>query len=428
MITLSRIYKAVLIIVSLYMLEYFDIVLPSGNTDMFRVIIGGIAVTLAIMTLIIPKKSPEFKNQIRFANRFFIIYIPIVLLTSVVSVIWYGYKFMSTLAIVMPYFFPLFTYPLIYIFYRDKTHKKFLKKIVILVVVIMCIKAITWYLYNYRGIILFEKLLFKHSEKWVRNGVLRMDISYLFGVSLCFLLCEFFVEHKRKAIIPAVGMILFTVFITQYRFLEIVIIITVLFVYLTSTDSSRRELIRILLLATAGIMFIALGGLDAIFASFSFDNVDYGSSNKARLLTIDYFWNLMEGIQYVIGLGFLYSYSPRAAALLTRGKNLTYWMEDIGILGGFFTFGMLSFLIYGSLFFRSIKLCVTFVRNKYADRAFLTSVVGYMIVCCLMLNILDRQRLFDTAFYIAIISYIAAKDETRLRPPLKARKLKAPTK
>lgn len=428
MITLSRIYKAVLIIVSLYMLEYFDIVLPSGNTDMFRVIIGGIAVTLAIMTLIIPKKSPEFKNQIRFANRFFIIYIPIVLLTSVVSVIWYGYKFMSTLAIVMPYFFPLFAYPLIYIFYRDKTHKKFLKKIVILVVVIMCIKAITWYLYNYRGIILFEKLLFKHSEKWVRNGVLRMDISYLFGVSLCFLLCEFFVEHKRKAIIPAVGMILFTVFITQYRFLEIVIIITVLLVYLTSTDSNRRELIRILLLATAGIMFIALGGLDAIFASFSFDNVDYGSSNKARLLTIDYFWNLMEGIQYVIGLGFLYSYSPRAAALLTRGKSLSYWMEDIGILGGFFTFGMLSFLIYGSLFFRSIKLCVTFVRNKYADRAFLTSVVGYMIVCCLLLNILDRQRLFDTAFYIAIISYIAAKDETRLRPPLKARKLKAPTK
>ena len=428
MITLSRIYKAVLIIVSMYMLEYLDIILPSGNTDMFRVIIGGIAVTLAIMTLIIPKKSPEFKNQIRFANRFFIIYIPIVLLTSVVSVIWYGYKFMSTLAIVMPYFFPLFAYPLIYIFYRDKTHKKFLKKIVILVVVIMCIKAITWYLYNYHGIILFEKLLFKHSEKWVRNGVLRMDISYLFGVSLCFLLCEFFVEHKRKAIIPAAGMILFTVFITQYRFLEIVIIITVLLVYLTSTDSNRRELIRILLLATAGIMFIALGGLDAIFASFSFDNVDYGSSNKARLLTIDYFWNLMEGIQYVIGLGFLYSYSPRAAVLLTRGKNLTYWMEDIGILGGFFTFGMLSFLIYGSLFFRSIKLCVTFVRNKYADRAFLTSVVGYMIVCCLMLNILDRQRLFDTAFYIAIISYIAAKDETRLRPPLKARKLKAPTK
>lgn len=128
MITLSRIYKAVLIIVSMYMLEYLDIVLPSGNTDMFRVIIGGIAVTLAIMTLIIPKKSPEFKNQIRFANRFFIIYIPIVLLTSVVSVIWYGYKFMSTLAIVMPYFFPLFAYPLIYIFYRDKTHKKFLKK------------------------------------------------------------------------------------------------------------------------------------------------------------------------------------------------------------------------------------------------------------------------------------------------------------
>ncbi len=63
MITLSRFFKAVLIIVSMYMLEYLDIVLPSGNTDMFRVIIGGIAVTLALMTLVIPKKSPDFKKR-----------------------------------------------------------------------------------------------------------------------------------------------------------------------------------------------------------------------------------------------------------------------------------------------------------------------------------------------------------------------------
>lgn len=425
MITLSRFFKAVLIIVSMYMLEYVDIVMPSGNTDMFRVIIGGIAVALALMTIGIPKKSQELKKRIRFANRFFVIYVPIVILTGIVSVIWYDYKLMSSLAIIMPYFFPLYAYPLIYIFYRDKTYKKFLKTIVTLVVVIMCIKAATWYLYNYHGVILFSKLLFKHSDGWVRNGILRMDISSLFGVSLCFLLCEFFVEHKRKAIIPAVGLILFTVFITQYRFLEIVIIITVLLVYLTSTDSNRRELIRILLLSAAVILFIALGGLDAIFASFSIDNAHYGSSNKARLITVEYFWNLMKGIQYVIGLGFLYGYSPRATALLTRSKTLTYWMADIGILGGFFTFGMLSFLIYGSLFFRSIKLCVTFVRNKYADRAFLTSIVGYMIVCCLMLNILDRQRLFDTAFYVAIISFIGAQEEMQPHSPLA---LKAPTK
>jgi len=417
MVTKSKIYKAVIIIVSMYMLEFFDMFMPSGNTDMFRVIIGAIAIILAIPTVCIRNKSARLKEQLDFANRFFVIYIPIILLTAVVSVIWYKYKFMSTLAIVMPYFFPLYAYPLIYIFSRDNTYEKYMKKITGLVVMMLAIKAVVWYMYNYKGIIMFPKLLFKYSDKWVRNGMMRMDVGYLYGVALCFFLCMFFVKHKRKAAIIAGGMGLFVVFITQYRYLEIVVLITVLLVYLTSTDSNKKELIRILLLATAGILFIALGGLDSILASFSFENKDYGSSNEARLITIDYFWNIMDGIQYVIGLGFLYSYSPRASAILIRSSTLSYWMEDIGIFGGFFTFGILSFAIYVPLFWRSIKASFLAVRNKYIDRAYLTSLVGYMIVCCIMLNILDRQRLFDTAFYVALISFISSRKETRVHHP-----------
>ena len=403
----STIIKAVVIVATLYILGYLDLVM-SPNTDLFRMICGFIGVFLAIVIFFIPNKGPEYKKHIKFANLFFVFYIPIILLTAFLSIVWYKYKLMSALAIVMPYFFPLFAYPLVYIFTCDKSYHRFMKVIVSLVVIMLMIKAFAWFMYTFQGVTLFPNVLLKHSEEWVRNGVLRVDVGALYGVALCFLMSRFMVQKRHRAGVLALGMILFVVFITQYRYLEIVIMLSALLVYLTSTDSDKSKLIRILLLFSLVIAFIALGGLDAILASFSVKNEEYGSSNEARLLTIDYFWSIMNNFQHFVGLGFLYSYSPKATALLTRSSTLTYWMEDIGILGGFFTFGFMSFLIYVPLFFRSVKASLLAIFNKAADRAYLTSLVGYMISCCIMLNILDRQRLFDTAFYIALISFISS--------------------
>ena len=421
----STIFKFVIVLVTMYTLGFLDMVMPAGNTDLNRVIVGGVGILLTLATLVSRKKGAAFRRNIRFANRFFALYLPIIALVSVLSLLWYKYQFMSMLAIVMPYCFPLYAYPLLYIFSVDKTYKKFMKVVVALVVLILSIKAFAWYLYNFQHITIFPGLLLRHSADWVRNGVLRVDVGALYGVALCYLLSMFFVDKNRKAGIAAGGMMLFVVFITQYRYLEIVMLLAALIVYLTSTDSNKRELIRILLLVSAVILFIAFGGLDAILASFSVENKDYGSSNEARLLTIDYFWNQMDNFQHVVGLGFLYSYSPRAAAILTRSETLTYWMEDIGILGGFFTFGFLCFLIYGPLFIGGIKASVIAIKNKLPDRAYLASLVGYMILCCIMLNILDRQRLYDTAFYVAVISFISATIEQQPSSPLLRRKKKA---
>lgn len=415
----STFFKVAVILATMYSLGYLDMAVTSQNADLNRVICGAFGIFLTLATLAIRNKGEVYKRHIRFANRFFAIYIPIIALVAVLSFIWYKYQLISMLAIVMPYCFPLYAYPLIYIFSEDESYQSFMKVIVALVVIILMIKAFAWFLYNFQGITIFPGLLLRHSADWVRNGVLRVDVGGLYGVALCFLMSMFFVQGNRKAGIMAVGMMLFVVFITQYRYLEIVMLLSALLVYLTSTETDKRKLIRILILVSGVIMFIALGGLDAILASFSVENKDYGSSNEARILTIDYFWNAMSDFQHFVGLGFLYSYSPRATAILTRSSTLTYWMEDIGILGGFFTFGVLSFLIYGPLFIGGIKASVRSIKAKLPDRAYLTSLVGYMIMCCIMLNILDRQRLYDTAFYVALISFISANlEDNRPKTPL----------
>lgn len=415
----STIFKVVIFAVSLYVLGYLDLFMPPNN-ELFRPVTGSIAIILAVATFFIKNKGEEYKKHIKFVNLFFMFYIPIILVTAVLSVFWYKYKLASLAAIVMPYFYPLYAYPLVYIFSKDKSHENYLRVIVGMVVVIMGLKAVAWYLYNFQHITIFPNVLLKHSEGWVRNGVLRVDVGGLYGVAICYTMTSAFVKRNRKAAAISIGLALFSVFITQYRYLEIVILLVALLVYLVSTDSDKKKLIRILLLAGMGVAFILAGGLDMILASFSVENKDYGSSNEARIITIDYFWSIMEGIQYIVGLGMLYTgYSPQATALLTRSSTLTYWLEDIGILGGFFMFGYLSFIIYGTLFYHAVKSSILSIKDRLKDRAYLTSITGYMIMCCIMLNILDRQRIFDTSFYIAIISYISAQTyKPRLKPPI----------
>lgn len=400
------------------MLGYFDMFLPSGNPAMYRIIFGFVGVGLALMTMTTRKKTEAFKKQIRFVNRFMMLYVPIILISAVFSVIWYEYKLSSILALVMPYFYAAYAYPLVYIFSRDKTHEKYMKFTVGLVVGILLIKAFAWYMYNYKGTTLFPNLLLQHSDEWVRNGVLRVDVCYLYGIAVCFLVSSFFVKKKLISAVLAGGLILYVVFITQYRYLVITVLLSVLLVYLTSSATNKSQVIRSLVFTLGVILFIAFGGLDAILASFSVENKDYGSSNEARILTIVYFWDMMKGIQYVIGVGFISGYSAKALALITRSSTLTYWLEDIGIIGGIFRFGLLSFLIYVPLFYQAIRESVYQIRHKLPDRAFLTSMSGYMIVVCMMLNIFDTQRLYDVAFYLALISYLSAKKEEEPKSPL----------
>lgn len=417
-IKLSSFFKFIILITTTYMLGYWDMVLPSGNADNFRIVFGFIAVGTALIVLCLRNKGEEFKKQTKFVNKFFMLYIPVILITAVLSVMWYRYDFKSLLAIITPYFFPLFAYPLIYIFYRDKTYEEFLRIIVVLVIVILMIKAFAWAMYNFAGKTVFPNLILKYSDKWQRNGMIRVDVGYLYGVALSYLLGRFFIYKKKLALILAGGLLAFAVFVTQYRFLIIVVLLSALLVFLTSSATNKSQVIRSLIFTAGVILFVALGGLDAILASFSVENKDYGSSNEARVLTIEYFWSVLHDIQYVFGLGFLYGYSAKATSIITRSSTLSYWLEDIGILGGFFTFGLLSLAIYVPLFYRSIKACVIQVKNRFEDRGFLVALVSYMIICCIMLNIFDRQRLFDTAFYFSLISYIAAKNETQPQSPL----------
>lgn len=155
------------------------------------------------------------------------------------------------------------------------------------------------------------------------------------------------------------------------------------------------------------IAFVLFGGLDYILDLFSLNGMD-GGSTEARLLTIEHYWSLIKEKGAILGVGFLSAYTDKAFSILRKSDTDRFWLEDLGILGGIFTFGILSLLLYGKLFFDSIKR--TFVSHRIRkiddrDDRFKKCVAVYMMLSCILLNIFDAQRIWSMPFYLSVIYF-----------------------
>lgn len=80
----------------------------------------------------------------------------------------YGYSLTQLLIISRKYFFVLYAYPIVYIFPMDDDMFKFINGIYWTSMVLLAIKTVTWYLYNFKGMTIFSGLLLQYSEGWTR--------------------------------------------------------------------------------------------------------------------------------------------------------------------------------------------------------------------------------------------------------------------
>ena len=289
----------------------------------------------------------------------------------------------------------------------DDDMYKFTKTICWTSMFLLGIKFITWYLYNFKGMTVFSGLLFQYSEGWTRNGFMRMDTGALFGIVLCVTLYYCFAKKKLLYWLVLAFLYVYLIFVTQYRFQIIVTIILTAYGYYCSTDSNKKKNIKLMAISIIIIAFVLFGGLDYLLNLFSLNGKD-GGSTAARLLTIDHYWSLIKEKDAILGVGFLSAYTNKAFSILRRSDTDRFWLEDLGILGGIFTFGILSLLLYGKLFFDSIKR--TFASHKIrkiegGDDCLKKCVVVYMILSCILLNIFDAQRIWCVPLYLSIVYF-----------------------
>ena len=403
---LSSIFRICIIVAAICMLGYSRAFLgESISSAYYKIAISLLGIILAFWSYSKQSGNVELASCYRLITKYMKVYILIIAFTSIYSAFLYNYSLSGLFTEVFPYLYAFWAYPICYVLFKDGSSEKTLKIILVLVVGILIIKFVGWFLFEFGGIKVFEDLIFQYSE-WSRAKTQRVDIGYLFAFAYTFALFGMYRKKvKVKYIAIVTGMILFALIVTQYRFLVITTLLEFLVVYYFASTNSKNRIIRVLIIACLFAAFIFLGGFDIVLDTFSTKG-EYATSTLARFNTITHYWELMVDKFRIFGLGFLSKSNPNTVGMIVYGNDSTYWMSDIGMLGGIFTFGILSIPIYGYLYYLIIKTCKK--AHKYRNSNKLILLVGlstYLIVLCIMMNIFDVQRAFNLPFYLAFFSF-----------------------
>ncbi len=384
---------------------------------LYRGGIAALSIVSAVLVLLMTRNHPEIKAYFRTAAFYLILYVPIIMFSALFTKLSYDYSTKSLLYVVIPYLYIFFCFSIIYVFYKAGQTEDFSRTISRIVLVILFIKTLCWVLYTFFEIELFPNLLFEY-EGWTRDGQIRLDTGYLFSFAFSFYI-SLSIKSKKK-LVPLMALLflfLFMAIISKGRFQLATMVFTaaIAFVFLARTSTKARN--TVLLLGVAAMVFVCSGAFEKVLYSFSLSS-QYGSSTEARLQTISHFWDLMIDRKAILGLGLLDTSNPAAFALLYKattywGATVLYYLTDIGILGGFFTFGLLSIPLYGTLFFFGIRTCIRAFRQRTEGYELLVPLIVYMITSCLLLNIFDLSRALDVPFYLAVISYMDAKTKIK---------------
>ncbi len=406
MIKLSKIFRILIYCSALFMLGYVKafISIP-GNEDYYRLLLALLGILAALWVYNICSSNNTLRACCKNLSKYMRIYLPIISFAMIYSLIAYGYSIRGLLIAVTPYLLIFWAYPIVYVLYRDGTSEKILKAIFLLVLGILIIKFIGWYMYGFRGTTMFRNLLFQY-EGWTRSALQRIDTGYLFSIAFAYALYGIFKKkNKIPYMIATISMALFMVFITQYRYLQITMVVEFLLVYYYASEASKTKFTRLFLLAGVLIAFILSGGLDSVLNSFSVYGSNAGST-IARIDTVIHYWRLLKERNGLFGLGLLSGYNTITAAMMARVGVERFWLSDIGILGGFFTFGILSIPLYFGLFYLAFNTCRKAFKKRNNEMIVIAvGVTAYMIISCLLMNVFDGQRAYDVPFYLALYSY-----------------------
>lgn len=376
-----------------------------GNEEYYRLLLALVGILLAFWVYKKCSVDSILRACCKNLSKYMKIYLPIILFAMIYSLFAYRYSIRGLFLAATPYLLVFWAYPIVYVLYRDGTSEKILRTVFLLVLGILAIKFIGWYMYGFRGVTMFRNLLFQY-EGWTRSEFQRIDTGYSFSIAFTYALYGIYKKkNKISYMIATVSMALFMVFITQYRYLQITMIIEFLLVYYYASETSKAKFIRLVLLAGLIVVFILSGGLDSVLNSFSVQG-SYAGSTIARIDTVIHYWGLLKESNGLFGLGLLSGYNAITANMMARWGNDRWWLSDIGILGGFFTFGILSIPLYIGLFRLAFNTCKKALKKgNNAMAVIAVGLTAYMIISCLLMNVFDGQRAYDVPFYLALYSY-----------------------
>lgn len=407
-IKVSKIFEWIIIICCILMLGY-TMLLEKDYIGYYvaRIIVAILSIVSAFVTVAITPRNTAFWKIIQFLNRYIVPYSLFIGMMFLYSLIAYQYEIGDLYKIILPYLFVYLAYPIAYVFYWQDSMNKLMMRVSFLVVGILVLKMISWYFYNFQGTVVFERLLFEY-DKWFRNGLQRVNAGYLVGIVTVFFFVRGNAGIKKIYYYGIVAYIIFfLMYVSAYRFQVIVTCFACAVVYYFYHGKNLKVFFRRVLLFFLLIALFTSEPVQDLIASFAVSQAGIGYSTLVRVMNIQHYCKLMIDRLTIFGLGFIAKDNSASFALMSYNGGEIFWLEDVGILGGFFRFGLFSLFLYGYPFWQSLTLCKALKKNNRLDlRPIAFGITAYMIISCLALNMFDGQRAFDVPFYMAIIAYL----------------------
>lgn len=390
--------------------------------DYFKLIgLGGLTKSSIIFPLIFVVgtfcrfKRPfakKIKRSLRQADHIVVTIVICSFGISFYTLIVYNSNPIDTYSVIVRLFTIVFIYSLMFSFESEEKKEEYiLRNILTLGIVMYIIKFLIWYLLNFHGIVIAPQIVFEYGEEWTRNNIFRLDDSslmYLFLFS-CLL---YYKKTKKIRYLAYVGIQLFySIIVTASRSSTVSLIIIIIINYIISSPDILTKLRKYLIVFIGGLIILGTTMFQNFINSFRLNGHSSSLSSVTRLNALFYYIDTLNNMEnpfkYIFGLGALSTNVVCEKAIL-RGSLGIYFIEDLGLLGIIFQFGLIGVYIILTIYVIQYncakkKLHVTKDYISYQNSIIL--IMCTLIPSLLVQCIFDKSRIVALPFFISLVLY-----------------------
>lgn len=292
---------------------------------------------------------------------------------------------------------------------NQKKRENIFKFIIVLTVSTLLMKSFSWYMVNVRQSIVFENFLTEFGTEWIRKGLYRYN-STPFG-SMTFLLISYKLITEKKGRILSLILLTFIIWydvkVYQSRAESVICILGFSSIYLLYR---RKDMDRSLVKYVSVIICIASVLLSGVLRDFlqTFNiGTSLGGTTRLRLEAIRYYYPYFKR-NMLMGIGFLDN-SMDSTLKILRGTSGNRYLDDLGVLGYIFQFGLFGVAIVTIIIWRMLKIFHQIQENK--ARSLLGGLLALFILMSVMSSCpFDSQRMIVVPFFLVIFEWVFKND------------------
>lgn len=266
--------------------------------------------------------------------------------------------------------------------------EKLIKGIVFLGYLILTLKFLCWFEYNFLNRIVMPSFI---NENWKREVLgstfVRVKGTFLDGFLFLYSFHKFIDEKKCCSLIEMVFVIFYTAIIYQSRANFLYMIATMLVTILLLPVKKNKFTNKVCFFLLLGLLFLANINLIITFINgFSVNSIKYGAGSRVRIEALSFFLYMVRKKSFLFGIGFTQD----------SFNNNLYYMSDLGIMANFLKFGILGIAVFLMPFACAISILFREGQKKLEEDPF------YRLFFSLTLYLVIMQINLDPYMYSMI--------------------------